>query len=71
MNVDVFVNSPPLKWYFVSAVPFMVVLLLVAIMLRNISFSKTKARIWRMSRSDGGKEVDEVLQESDLDQGKV
>ncbi|KAL8995142.1 MAG: hypothetical protein Q9188_006878 [Gyalolechia gomerana] len=71
MNVDVLANDPPLKWYFVSSVPLMGVLVVVTIALRNISFSNIKSRIWRVFRSDEEGEADELLQEDDYGQGRV
>ena len=52
MNFDVFKDDPPLKWYFVSSVPFMVLLLVLTVVMRQISFSKLQSRIWQMMGSD-------------------
>lgn len=52
MNVDVFKNDPPLKWYFIGSVPFMVLLLILTVALRQISFSKLQSRVWQMMGSD-------------------
>lgn len=52
MNVDVFKDDPPLKWYFIGSVPFMVLLLVLTVTLRQMSFSKLWSRVWQMMGSD-------------------
>ena len=52
MNVDVLKNDPPLKWYFISSVPFMVLLLVLTVALRQISFSKLQSRVWQVMGGD-------------------
>ena len=62
MNVDVFKDDPPLKWYFVSSVPFMVLLLVLTVVMRQISFSKLQSRIWQMMGSDQQDQSDDLPQ---------
>ncbi|KAL8717905.1 MAG: hypothetical protein Q9225_004898 [Loekoesia sp. 1 TL-2023] len=71
MNVDVLSNDPPLKWYFMSSVPFMALLLAATVALRKISFSKIRTRIRRVLKGTwvGGR--DDVLQEEDYGRGNV
>ena len=60
MNVDVFSNDPPLKWYFIGSVPFMVLLLVLTVTLRQTSFSKLQSRIWQMMGSDRQDQSDDL-----------
>lgn len=71
MNVDVFTNDPSLKWYFISSVPFMALLLAATVALPMISFSKIRTRIRRVFEGTWVGDRDDVLQEEDYDRGNV
>ena len=66
MNVDMFAKDPSLSWYFVTSIPFMIVILIVVVFLRFISFSRVKRQMRRalgrrvdVGRMEGQKRRDE------------
>ncbi|KKA24807.1 hypothetical protein T310_1166 [Rasamsonia emersonii CBS 393.64] len=40
MNVDTFANNPSIKWYFVAAIPFMIVVLAVYFLMKRLASSR-------------------------------
>ena len=71
MNVDSFASNPPLKWYFISSVPFMALLIAITVVLRKISFSNMENRIQRFFRTNYGMEKNDLPPEEDLEDEKV
>ena len=54
MNVDVLSNNPSIRWYFIVAIPFTVLVLVVAALMQNAP------AIWNRFRARSNMKDDEV-----------
>jgi hypothetical protein len=55
MNVDILANNPPIKWYFIIAIPFTALVLILAVLIRGRHWIKSKV-IPKKSRTRSSEE---------------
>jgi hypothetical protein len=62
MNVDILANNPSIKWYFIIAIPFTALVLIIAILIRGRHWLKRnlipKRNRTRSSEEDVGRECE-------------
>jgi hypothetical protein len=47
MNINLLANNPSVKWYFIVAVPFLVLVLGVAFVMQNLTAIKARLHLHR------------------------
>jgi hypothetical protein len=50
MNIDLLADNPPVKWYFIVAAPFLVLVLGVAFVMQYAATIKARVRAYKAKR---------------------